>query len=261
MVCLVALLLLISVLAVPLKVHGDYTNQITINSDGSVTPSDAPIVTANNVTYQLTDNITRDILAFSIQRSNVVVLGQGHTLQGKGSGSGIFVSNRNNITIAGFRIVHFQMGITFNSSSGDTICNNTIMSMGQGIYLSTCTNVTISENNVNNSVQGVSLPDSSNITVTKNEIIDNPQGIVLPTSSSVNVTIIENDIMGGSTAYANAIIGLSCSRNSILRNNITFNSVGVGFYSGYNNTISYNNMSGNDCAVLLGLLTKQRYLS
>jgi parallel beta-helix repeat protein len=239
---------------IPLRVYGDYSNQITIRSDGSVTPSDAPVVTADNVTYVLTDNITRDILGLTIERDNVVVLGSGHIIQGKGSGSGIFVSNRNNITIANFRIVNFQMGVTLNSSSGDFISNNTISLMGQGIYLSTCANVTISENNINNNVQGIILPDSENIIVSQNEIINNPQGIVLPTSSTVNITILENNIVGGSTAYAYGISGLSsCNRISILRNNITANAGGISFYSCYNNTISQNNMSNNDCAVHLSL--------
>lgn len=238
----------------PLRVYGDYSNQVTIRSDGSVIPSDAPVVTADNVTYVLTDNITRDILGLIIERDNVIVFGSGHTIQGKGSGSGIFVSNKNNITVANFRIIDFQMGVTLNSSFGDLISNNTISLMGQGIYLSTCTNVTISENNVNNNGQGIVLPDSENIVVSQNEIINNPQGIVLPTSSTVNITILENNIVGGSTAYAYGISGLSsCNRISILRNNITANAGGISFYSCYNNTISQNNMSKNDYAVHLSL--------
>jgi hypothetical protein len=69
MVCLVTLFLLIGVLVVPLEVHGAYSGNITINSDGSVTPFDAPIVTSDNVTYVLIGDVNGSI---DIMRNNII---------------------------------------------------------------------------------------------------------------------------------------------------------------------------------------------
>ena len=52
---------------------------IYILADGSVNPPTAPISTVDNVTYTFTDNIFDQIV---VQRSNIIVDGNGYTLQG-----------------------------------------------------------------------------------------------------------------------------------------------------------------------------------
>jgi hypothetical protein len=52
---------------------------IYINADGSISPPTAPINTLDNVTYVLVDNINEGI---TVQRSNIVIDGNGHTMDG-----------------------------------------------------------------------------------------------------------------------------------------------------------------------------------
>jgi hypothetical protein len=61
-----------------------WTGTIYIRADGSVDPSDAPISSADNITYTLTDNIVGDVPADSsaviVERDNIVVDGAGFTI-------------------------------------------------------------------------------------------------------------------------------------------------------------------------------------
>jgi len=249
---LIAVFLLSSFL-MPLRVYGNYTNTITINNDGSVSPSDAPLTTTDNITYTLTDNVTKDVLGIKIERSNVILFGQGYTIQGQDSGSGIYATNENNITLIGFRIKDFNIGININSSSNGLINNNTITSMTLGIQLSACNNSSITQNNIDNCAHALDLPYSSDIVVSKNRIVSDPLGISLPTSSTINITISENSFFGDSSIGGYGIIGLSCSRVNVLKNYFTSEACGVQFFSGYNNTVSFNNMTKNRQAALLAL--------
>jgi hypothetical protein len=79
---IILLLLLIGAFTLALKiqpVRADGTT-IYINSDGSITPSAAPISTLDNVTYTFTDNIT-NANGIVIERDNILMEGAGYTLQ------------------------------------------------------------------------------------------------------------------------------------------------------------------------------------
>jgi len=71
---------------------------IYIRADGSIDPSTANITTIDDFTYAFTDNIVNDEIV--VQRDNIVIDGAGHTLQGTGSGAGIWLSGRSNVTRA-----------------------------------------------------------------------------------------------------------------------------------------------------------------
>ncbi|UCF59305.1 MAG: hypothetical protein JSV15_02530, partial [Candidatus Bathyarchaeota archaeon] len=61
---------------------------IYIRADGSVDPDTAPITSMDNVTYTFTDNINDAIV---VQRNNIIIDGNGHTLQGSGGGYGFYL--------------------------------------------------------------------------------------------------------------------------------------------------------------------------
>ncbi|MDH5779210.1 MAG: hypothetical protein OEZ29_01285, partial [Candidatus Bathyarchaeota archaeon] len=73
---------------------------IYIRADGSIEGT-TDIMTVDNVTYTFTDNINGSIV---IERDNIVVDGAGYTLQGTGSGYGIELSYRSNVTIKNMEI-------------------------------------------------------------------------------------------------------------------------------------------------------------
>ena len=66
---------------------------LTINPDGSVTPSTTLITSVDNITYTLTDNITTDAgyEAINILRDNIILDGAGYAVQNVNRYSGIYI--------------------------------------------------------------------------------------------------------------------------------------------------------------------------
>ena len=56
-----------------------------------------------------------------MERDNIVVDGAGYTLQGTGSGTGIDVTGRSNVTINNTKIKIFDWGVNLYSSSNNSI--------------------------------------------------------------------------------------------------------------------------------------------
>ncbi|MEM3699489.1 MAG: hypothetical protein QXL57_01285 [Candidatus Bathyarchaeia archaeon] len=78
-------LFLIGALALTFNVReaeSDWNGTVYIRADGSVDPPDAPIVTFDNVTYTLTDNITSSGDGIIVERDNIIIDGSGYTIQG-----------------------------------------------------------------------------------------------------------------------------------------------------------------------------------
>ena len=77
----------------PVKASGTfYYGPIYIRADGSVEPSDAPILNVENVSYTLMDNIYGSII---VERDNIIIDGASYTVQGMGSPSqGIYLIER-----------------------------------------------------------------------------------------------------------------------------------------------------------------------
>ena len=66
----------------PVEADWTWTETISIMPDGSVYPDTAPISSADNITYTLTDNIYD--VSVIVQRDNIVFDGAGRILQGTG---------------------------------------------------------------------------------------------------------------------------------------------------------------------------------
>ncbi|MEM2971253.1 MAG: NosD domain-containing protein [Candidatus Bathyarchaeia archaeon] len=191
-------------------VKGDWTGTVYIRADGSIDPPDAPIGTSDNVTYTLTDNIRSSGDGIVIKRDNVVVDGAGYMVQGTGSGIGIDLSDRCNVTIKNLRIQKF----------------------GSGIGASRCYNATISENNITgNRWNGVELAwySSHNSIVGNNITANNSSGVVLTTYSNYN-NISRNNIAdnGGYGIYI-----FDSYFNRIYHNNFINNTAQVYIWTRY----------------------------
>jgi len=209
----------------PAKSDWTWTETIYIRGDGSVDPDTAPISTVDNITYTLTDNIVGVVLEWSwqacivIERNNTVVDGAGYTVQGTGSGIGIDLSGRSNVTIKNMEIEAFEWGIPIWSSSNNTISRNNItankngISIGSGSY-----NNTVDRNNIaTNEQSGVRIGETSYNTISGNDVKNNAQGIWLDSSSY----------------------------NTLTENNIRNNTYGISLWSAQNNTISRNDIVNN----------------
>jgi parallel beta-helix repeat protein len=220
----------------PVKANGT----IYIRADGSIDLPTANITTSDYVTYTFIGNITDLII---VERSNIIIDGNGYMLQGSGSGNGFYWSGINNVAIRNTNIKNFQYGIYLLESSNSSISGNNITANnGDGIRLDSSSSNSISGNNIANNSVGIRLDSSSSNSISGNNITANyAYGIALGSSS--NSSISGNNI----TNNSNYGIWLSSSsNNSIYGNNIANNMMGIWLGSSSNSSISGNNITANN---------------
>jgi parallel beta-helix repeat protein len=244
-------LLLVSTLTLafniqPVKAEGT----IYIRADGSVDPPTAPILNVGNIYY----TFTADIYGFIVvQRSNIIVDGNAHTLQGPGGNwtYGFSCSGLNNVTIKNTNIRNFTHGILLIYSSYNCISGNNITANPRqfGIYLDHSSYNCISGNNIANNWYGIWLESSLSNKISENNITNNSDGIYLYGSSS-------NSISGNNITknVAGIVLAYSSNFNSVSGNNITASvTAGIWLYESSDNVVCHNNFIDNvaqvyDCA-------------
>ena len=196
---------------------------IYIRADGSIDPPTAPISSVDNVTYTLTGNINGSIF---VERDNIVIDGADYTLQGTQSGTGLDLTERNNITIRNMGIDAFHYGI----------------------WLYTSSNINVNANNITNNHNGIYLWDSSNNTISENNMEDNSDYAVYLHLSSNN-TVYRNTVAGN---WYSGIIVDSSSYNRISENSITFSLLGIWLFQSSSSTVSKNYiLYTSECAIKL----------
>ena len=262
-------LLLIGVLTLTGEIKpakSEWTGTVYIRADGSIDPPDAPIVTYDNITYTLTDNITSSENGIVIERDNIVVDGAGYTIQS--TGIGIDLPNRSNVTIENINIEGFSGGyggIRLDQSSNIRILGNNITGNSwYGIYLyessyNILKNNHMVDNEVNFGVFGSELSHFLNDVDASNTVDGKPiyywvnkQDMVVPLDAGyvalVNCTgiTVQNlhltkNVQGVLLAYT--------TNSTITQNNITNNwRVGIKLFVSSNNIISGNNIIANSWA-------------
>ena len=228
---------------------------IIICEDGGIDPPDAPISSADNVTYILTADINESI---DVMRSNIIIDGMGYSVEGTGGGTGIGLlhSGMKNVTIKNVEVKGFFYGIELYESSNNSLSGNNITAnSGGGIFLTGSSNNTISGNNIINCSDGIFLGSySSNNMISHNNITlqhgtAGEAGIDLVRSA--NNTITMNTIHN----YAwNMWLRYSSNNNTITRNNIMSGGFGVILTYSSNNTFHHNNFINNTILVDAGSL-------
>lgn len=136
-----------------------------------------------------------------VTTDNSVIDGNGYTLQGPGSGTGIYLTGR----------------------SGAIIKNLTITGWGASVYMDFCHNVTIVNNLIADNEVGVNMgADSSHITLTGNTLSNNHLGVYMRMFCS-DITIFNNTISHNDDGVHMEY----CSRVRIANNTISHNHLGV----------------------------------
>lgn len=166
---------------------------IHINEAGEVEGTN--LIQRSGSTYTFIGDIEGTI---SILCDEIVLNGAGHTLEGSGSGTGIFLQERNGVTVENLKMQNFQVGIkctwynygtalverdnTFSDntltnntygiyvndwSSGNKLLGNTVSGNTYGICLDSCGNNLLRDNRMENNnynffVKGNSLSKSIN---------------------------------------------------------------------------------------------------
>ncbi|MDH5482221.1 MAG: right-handed parallel beta-helix repeat-containing protein [Candidatus Bathyarchaeota archaeon] len=271
---LVLVFVLIGVFGLAFRAQqAEASGTIYIKADGSVGGT-TYIVSDDNVTYTFTADITDTIV---VQRSNIIIDGKGHTLQGLG-GEGFYLAVINNVTIRNTNIKGFGVGIQIifgsyhNTISGNNITTNGIIGIQVGLWDmdDSSNNNIISGNNITaNDYYGIYVgPSTSHNTISGNNIMEPregldpiPYGIFLEENSGNNI-ISGNNIVG---LCLKGICGEGSSYNTISGNNITNNVSDPSHYDPYNsldgihlvsssyNTISLNNITANHFGIWIPL--------
>jgi len=262
----------------PVKSDWTWTGTIYIWADGSVYPDTAPISTVDNITYTLTDNIVGDvpidINAIVIEKDHIVIEGAGYTVQGTGSGTGIYLSGRTNVTVQNTQINDFDDGVLLSDSSNNSISGNTVANNYDGIQLYGSSNNSISGNTVANNYDGIRLTYSSNNSISGNNITNNMRGIWLASFSNHNSisgntfsndglvdnslqNLVEDNTVNGkplvyldgvadySVSNAGQVILVNCARIRVENLNLSKTAVGVQLSNTHNSIIAGNNIANN----------------
>jgi parallel beta-helix repeat protein len=223
------------------QVRGQWTGEVTIRADGSINPSDAPIITGDNITYTLTGNITAyrssgaRTIGITVERNNVIINGAGFTLYGDGSyqSAGIELQTRSNVTVKNVEITNFDFGIYMSSSSGCVITHNKLVA-GGAIFLSESNYNNITSNIIlRNKPCGIHITSSSGNIIKENIIAESLrevyQGEPEYEGSGAGVVLVwsNNNILINNNISSNSRSGLvllgSCSNNRIFHNNFINN--------------------------------------
>ena len=154
---------------------------IYIRADGSVDPPDAPILNDGNATYTFIDDIFVNAPGIGVERDNIVIDGNGHTLTGSNESNciGITLSGRVNVTIRNTQIKVFTYGVYLINSYYSSIIGNNIENNNRSIILGSSSNNSISGNNITNNMCGIRLLSSSSLgnMIYHNNFIDNHQQV------------------------------------------------------------------------------------
>jgi len=164
---LIQLLLGMSTLALIIQPVGAYAGPVTIMADGSVSPSDAPILRNGNV-YTLTGNITLSsgwTPALNIQKNSIVINGAGYFILklGNPGSTGMGLSGRSNVTIKNTNVQGFGTGINLDGASYNTISQNNFTSNTQGIrFVASADSNVIQENRMKQNTIDIYISSSNN---------------------------------------------------------------------------------------------------
>ena len=237
-------------------VKSTWTGTVYIRADGSIDPPDAPIKTHDNVTYTLTDNITSSGDGIVVERDNIIIDGASYTIQGPGgTGYGIDLSSRSNVSIKNTNIRNFFRGIMLASSSNNKISNSNITAnLFEGILVDRSSNNTLLGNNITNNGRGIWLDYSSYNMLEGNRMSDNGQNFGVD-GSYINYVDDSNTVDDKPIYYwisekdktipfdAGCVILVYCEGIKVQNLMLTKNMRGIQLIYTKNSTITKNNIT------------------
>jgi len=151
--------------------------RVYIRPDGNIDPPIAAIFTADSITYTFTSDLYVQVV---VERDNIIIDGSDHLLQRDGTGRGIDLTDRNNVTIKNIEIRDFHSGIWLSQSSNNKVFGSKILNNTFGIWIFGSTNIVYGNTISNSSNSGIVIDiDSSDNTIHRNNITSNNRGVWL----------------------------------------------------------------------------------
>lgn len=169
---------------------------IYIRSDGTISPTTAPLSVDGNI-YTFTNNIYYESIV--IQKDNIVLDGNGYTLQGPGAWSGVGLSGRSNVIVRNVVARDWWDAISIWYSHAIEIRNNEVL---------------------DNTDIGILLVKSDSNRITDNIVKRGVVGIAPVWDSNLNL-IVGNDIED--QRFAGTYPYFACSGNQFYHNNFINN--------------------------------------
>jgi parallel beta-helix repeat protein len=201
-------------------IKAEYQGNITINADGSISPSTAPIQ-QNGDTYTLTGDVIGSI---TVMRSNMTFDGNGHSLIALGTGHGVeglsvgcnyyssppVLTGASNVTVKNLAVKGSVFGISLVETTNALIFNNTISETKNIPFQATA---------------GIRVSGGGSNTITGNYLVNNYVGIYC--IETQNNLIVGNDVVNCSTpgGGGTAIVFWGASNNIIYHNSFINNEV------------------------------------
>lgn len=253
-ICIILLsILLVSTLIAMSNIQSakGWSGTVYIRADGSIDPPDAPIISHDNITYALSDNIMSYENGIVVERNNIILDGNYFTVQGILTlySSGVLLSNSQNVTVKNMDVQKFYYGILLNNTSNSKVLGNTVINNSIGIYLLFSSSNTIFKNILTaNDGDAIYVESSSYNLIDQNCITNNKGNGILLWENSLYCIVSENNVtlnnvngifLGHSGIYAPTY-------NNVCRNNVAENNgTGVVLYHSSGNTVSENNITAN----------------
>jgi len=223
------------------------------SSDRVVTVQNVKTVTGCDVigssgTYELQGNIGPSSPCIEIRADNVTFNGNGYSVEGSGSGLGIYVNGRTNVTVKNVGTRDWDRGIWLDRASQTKVLNSTVETNTDGVHLTRSTNNSIERNKISdNENAGLRTRLSSD----GNEVVNN----TFTSNGGAAIANIEtsgNEVVGNNVSSTNrsGIFSVGVSGTLIKDNTVAdTGGTGVVLFSGASeNEVIGNEVSGNELA-------------
>jgi len=261
----VALLLVLSFTLVSISEIGIVKADcvIYIGSDGIVKGTDKILRDGNIYTFLGNINIDSSAIhAITVERDNIILDGAGYTLQGTGSGTGIFLFNCNNVTIKNIEVRNFAYGINSVSRAGHyqsnnhTISGNNITANGNGMYIRSSHNIIVGNNISYNEDYGIDFSGSNNL-LRNNTMDSNKYNFGVTSDPGNNDIDRSNTVNGKPICYwfdvkdrtvpsdAGYVALINCKNITVQNLQLSHNGEGIILVSTTDSTITQNSITAN----------------
>ncbi len=220
----------------------NHASGIFIRSDGRIDPLTVPIQRIGDV-YTLTGDVSAGI---AVQRSDVVIDGNGYKIQGGNKGTGVYLESVNNVTVQNVKVQGFSSGIYLYHSNSSIVKGNILNGNGITVTQRSCYNKVV-ENTVigrgiglsfgngnivmNNEARGISIVFSTDIAIKNNRIAEDKRvdaNLLQVEGGGIDIDNCDNCDIFGNT-IERKIIGINiwhCTSLNFSNNTLKDNQVG-----------------------------------
>ena len=178
---------------------------------------------------------------------------QGHSITGAGTGAGLMVVGRTDVSIFGGTIRSFLTGVLINNSAEVVVKDNILANNVDGVDVQAgSSGITIKANELlSNTARGIMLRGATtDLEIKDNTFTGNRVGILL--FGPTNATVKDNNI--SSSLLAGMRVNFPATGNLVLANTISANPAGIEFTAGpaggaTGNALVGNTISMNTCGL------------